>query len=206
VACYVDRLIDYTGRVPYRHKVWCHLVADSDDELLAGAAELGLSEAWMQGTRGWDSHFDLPAPLRPGALDLGALEVDFRFLGRRTRARRAAMKLGADRAVGAPVGAVVEVPLPPGDWGLLHAPPGVEVGWRADHPLLGEQPVVTLTAVGETAGIVTLAGPGVADGSGAVQRVGLVLTATARDRNRSRTGRPSPRRPGEREGREAPFR
>ena len=31
VALYVDRLIDYTGRVPYRHKVWCHLVADSDE-------------------------------------------------------------------------------------------------------------------------------------------------------------------------------
>ena len=43
VALYVDRLIDYTGRVPYRHKVWCHLVADTDDELLAAAAELGAS-------------------------------------------------------------------------------------------------------------------------------------------------------------------
>jgi hypothetical protein len=184
VACYVDRLIDYTGRVPYRHKVWCHLVADSDTELLACAAELGLSEAWLQGTRGWDSHFDLPAPLRSGALDLGAVEVDFRFMGRRTRARRAAMKLDADRAVGAPTGVAVEVPLPAGDWALLNAPRGVDVGWRIDHPLLAHQPVVTLAATGEVSGVVTLAEPGVADGSGGVQRVGLVLTATARDRPR----------------------
>jgi hypothetical protein len=191
VACYVDRLIDYTDRVPYRHKVWCHLVADSDEELLACAAELGLSEAWMQGTRGWDSHFDLPAPLRPGALAIGARSVDFRFMGRRTRARRAALKLGGDQAVGAPAGVVVEVPLPPGDWGVLGAPRGVEVGWRADHPLLADRPVVTLAAPGELAGVVTLAEPGVAAapagsaGPGAVHRVALVLTATARDRDRS---------------------
>ena len=95
MACYVDRLIDYTGRVPYRHKVWCHLVADSDQELLACAAELGLSEAWLQGSRTWDTHFDLPAPLRPAAMQLGAVEVDFRFMGRRTRARRSALKLDA---------------------------------------------------------------------------------------------------------------
>jgi hypothetical protein len=187
VACYVDRLIDYTDRVPYRHKVWCHLVADSDDELLACAAELGLSEAWLQGTRGWDSHFDLPAPLRPAAVALGAVPVDFRFMGRRTRARRAALKLDADRAVGAPTGTVVEVPLPLGDWGVLNAPADVEVGWRTGHPLLTDQPVVTLgSAATEVAGVVTLAEPGVADGSGGVCRVALVLTATASDRRPGR--------------------
>jgi Protein of unknown function (DUF4031) len=182
VACYVDRLIDYTGRVPYRHKVWCHLVADSDDELLRCADRLGLSEAWLQGTRGWDTHFDLPAPLRPAARELGALEVDFRFMGRRTRARREAMKLGADQAVGAPIGTAVEVPLPPGDWGVLNVPRGVEVGWRAGHPLLADQPVVTLGATDEVAGIVTFAEPGVATATGVVRRVALVLTATARSR------------------------
>jgi hypothetical protein len=186
VSCYVDRLIDYTGRVPYRHKVWCHLVADSDDELLSCAEKLGLSEAWLQGTRGWDSHFDLPAPLRPPAQTLGALEVDFRFMGRRTRARRAAMKLDADQAAGAPVGTAMDVPLPPGDWGVLNAPRGVEVGWRADHPLLGDQPVATLGADDEFAGIVTFAEPGVAtaSGAGAVCRVAVVFTATARPPDR----------------------
>ncbi len=180
MSCYVDRLIDYTGRVPYRHKVWCHLVADSDDELLRAAEQLGLSEAWLQGTRGWDTHFDLPAPLRPAAQALGAIEVDFRFMGRRTRARREALKLDADQAVGAPVGTAVEVPLPAGDWGMLSAPRGVQVGWRADHPLLGEQPVATLEASAELAGVVTFAEPGVASSTGAVCRVAVVFTATAR--------------------------
>jgi hypothetical protein len=180
VACYVDRLIDYTGRVPYRHKVWCHLVADSDQELLACAAELGLSEAWLQGSRTWDTHFDLPAPLRPAAMQLGAVEVDFRFMGRRTRARRSALKLDADVAVGAPAGTTVEVPIASGDWRVLSAPDGIRVSWRADHPLLGDRPVAVLHAPGEWRGVVTLAEPAVASGQGAVARIGAVFAATTR--------------------------
>ncbi len=99
MALYVDRLIDYTGRVPYRHKVWCHLVADTDDELLAAAAELGAADEWMQGRRGWDTHFDVPAPWRAEAVALGAHEVDFRFMALRTRSRRAAMGMAATRLV-----------------------------------------------------------------------------------------------------------
>jgi len=175
VACYVDRLIDYTGRVPYRHKVWCHLVADSDQELLACAAELGLSEAWLQGSRSWDTHFDLPAPLRPAAMQLGAVEVDFRFMGRRTRARRSALKLDADLAAGAPAGTAMEVPLPPGDWGVTSVPPGLEVGWRAEHPLLGDGPVVVVGAADERHGVITFAASG-----GVETRVGVVFAATTR--------------------------
>jgi hypothetical protein len=179
VACYVDRLIDYTGRVAYRHKVWCHLVADSDDELVACADELGVSEAWLQGTRGWDSHFDLPAPLRPVARSLGAIDVDFRFMGRRTRARRAALRLGADQAVGAPAGTTVEVPLPAGDWRLPHAAEGLEVAWRSDHALLPDRTVAVLAAPGAFAGIVTFEPASARSEPAGPRRVAVVLTASA---------------------------
>lgn len=157
VACYVDRLIDYTGRVPYRHKVWCHLVADSNDELLACAAHLGLSEAWIQGTRGWDTHFDIPAPMRELARELGAVEVDYRFMGRRTSARRAAGKLGADLAVGSPVGAAIEVPLPAGTWVAVAPPLGIDVAMTTHHSLLVDRSLAVFSGGGEFSGIVTFA-------------------------------------------------
>jgi hypothetical protein len=179
VALYVDRLIDYTGRVPYRHKVWCHLVADTDDELLAAAAELGGSEEWLQGSRGWDTHFDLPAPWRADAVALGAAEVDFRFMALRTRSRRAALALGADRAVGAPVGSAIEVPLSDGSsWRVEGAPVGVEVGWRDDHPLFPGRSVAVLVADGERAGEVTIAADG--GSSDPAIRVGAVWSSRAR--------------------------
>jgi len=176
VACYVDRLVDYSGRVTYRHKIWCHLVADTDDELVACAAELGISEAWLQGTRGWDQHFDLPAPIRPGAVDLGAIEVDFRFMGRRTRARRAALALGADVAVGAPEGAVIEVPLAPGRWEAAASPPGVTATWADGHPLLGDCPVVRLASDRPVTGVVALRRDGGAERVDVV-RIGIVVGA-----------------------------
>ena len=184
MALYVDRLIDYTGRVPYRHKVWCHLVADTDDELLAAAAELGASEDWMQGRRGWDSHFDVPAPWRASAIELGAVEVDFRFMALRTRARRAALALPgtATHAVGAPTGAPIEVPLPTGrEWRVDQPPDGMTVSWIGPHPLLPGRAVAVLAADGERSGVVRFtpaAAPG-APGPGASVEVAAVWASRA---------------------------
>ncbi|MGZ4729830.1 MAG: DUF4031 domain-containing protein [Acidimicrobiales bacterium] len=166
MALYVDRLIDYTGRVPYRHKVWCHLVADTDDELLAAASELGAAEEWMQGRRGWDTHFDVPAPWREEALAIGAHEVDFRFMALRTRSRRAAMGLAAGQAVGAPAGSAIEVPLPGDGWRVERAPEGVTVAWRDDHPLLVGRRVAVLCADADCGGVVSFAPGEAGDGLG----------------------------------------
>ena len=178
MALYVDRLIDYTGRVPYRHKVWCHLVADSDEELRAAAAELGAAEEWMQGRRGWDTHFDVPAPWRDAALALGAHDVDFRFMALRTRSRRAALALGPLLAVGAPVGTSIEVPLPVGvgAWTVEHAPTGTEVAWRPDHPLLPDRTVAVLAADADCTAVVTFA----RDTSGATGRVEVAAVWSSR--------------------------
>ena len=156
--CYVDRLIDYTGRVPYRHKVWCHLVADPD-ELLAGAGRARAAGSGCRGRRGWDTHFDVPAPLRRGRSASSAREVDFRFMALRTRARR--HRHGPRSGPGGgrgPTGSVMEVPLPESDgWRAAAVPDGVTVTWRHDHPLLVGRSVAVLSAGEERSGVVSFA-------------------------------------------------
>ncbi len=125
-------------------------------ELLAYAAELGISPSWLQGSRSWDHHFDLPAPLRPEAVALGAVEVDFRFMGRRTRARRAALSLGADVAVGAPTDTVIEVPLAEGRWRAKVVPDALSVSWAQGHPRLGEVAVARLASSGPASGVIVV--------------------------------------------------
>jgi hypothetical protein len=110
----------------------------------------------MQGSRGWDTHVDMPAPWREAAIGLGAVEVDFRFMALRTRSRRAALALGHDGAVGAPVGSPIDVPLPVGSdgWHVDRPPEGVRVTWRLDHPLLPDRTVAVLSADRDRADVV----------------------------------------------------
>ncbi len=58
---------------------WCHLSADTVEELHAFAERLGLRRAWFQSDThsirgGW--HYDVTAPKRALAVRLGAQEVD----------------------------------------------------------------------------------------------------------------------------------
>jgi hypothetical protein len=66
VAVYVD-----DEQVPWRGKLWCHLVADSLGELHAFARCLGLKEAWFQAGSVYP-HYDVTLSLRERALTLGA--------------------------------------------------------------------------------------------------------------------------------------
>lgn len=62
-------------RIPWRGREWCHLVADSLDELHAFAATLGLRRAWFQGRASYP-HYDVTMSVRTRALALGALNAD----------------------------------------------------------------------------------------------------------------------------------
>ncbi len=80
---YVDALRDYGWRLGKS----CHLVADSDDELHAFAARVGMKRAWFQPKS--TPHYDLTASRRAKAVALGAVELDrsgFVALIRRKRA------------------------------------------------------------------------------------------------------------------------
>ena len=69
---------------------WSHMVADTDEELHAFARRLGMKRRWFQHKVGrpHQAHYDVPERVRQDALDLGAVPVTWRQVGRMMRERR----------------------------------------------------------------------------------------------------------------------
>lgn len=57
---------------------WCHMTADSTEELVAFALKLGLQAKYIQFKGTWKEHFDVTEQKRRKAVLLGAVEVSFR--------------------------------------------------------------------------------------------------------------------------------
>lgn len=57
--------------IPWRGKLWCHLVADTLPELHAFARRLGLRQAWFQ-AKSIYPHYDVTVSMRDRALIMGA--------------------------------------------------------------------------------------------------------------------------------------
>lgn len=57
---------------------WCHLTADTPDELMAFARGLGLNSSWLQYPGTWKEHFDVTMTVRRRAVASGAIEVSRR--------------------------------------------------------------------------------------------------------------------------------
>jgi hypothetical protein len=89
VACYVDSVRDYPD-AGLRHTRFCHLLADTREELHAMADDLGIPRRFFQDHQ-WRWHHDLPEHLRARAVQLGAHEVTMHEVGALLRARRAAL-------------------------------------------------------------------------------------------------------------------
>lgn len=70
MTVYVD-----SERIRWRGREWCHLVADSLDELHAFATKLGLKRRWFQ-DQGRYPHYDVTVSVREQALRLGAMDAD----------------------------------------------------------------------------------------------------------------------------------
>ena len=87
MACYVDTVRDYPT-AGLRHTRFCHLLADTREELHAMADALGVPRRYVQ-DHPWRWHHDLPEPLRPRAVALGAKEIDLHEVGALLRQRRA---------------------------------------------------------------------------------------------------------------------
>jgi hypothetical protein len=90
VAVYVDALRSYPG-AGLRFTEFCHLLADTRDELHEMADRIGMPRRFFQ-DHPWRWHYDLPEHLRDVALDLGALELTMRQVADLLRARRAAVR------------------------------------------------------------------------------------------------------------------
>ncbi|WP_369214413.1 DUF4031 domain-containing protein [Streptomyces flavofungini] len=93
MTVYVDEILDWTLVAQargLRHTHWCHLTADTEGELHAFAARLGLRRSWFQrkdaNDVGW--HYDVTPNKRAQAVRLGAQEVDHGFIARLMDHRR----------------------------------------------------------------------------------------------------------------------
>jgi hypothetical protein len=68
MAVYVDRF-----RTPFRQIVMSHMLADTLDELLAMADQVGLRRQWLHADP--VPHFDISQAKRKAAIDAGAIEI-----------------------------------------------------------------------------------------------------------------------------------
>jgi len=89
MAVYVDRLCDYG----WRHGRSCHLIADSVDELIEFAIQMGLRREWYQPKS--SPHFDLTVDARSEAVRRGAVELDSRAFVTKIRELREKRNAGA---------------------------------------------------------------------------------------------------------------
>lgn len=94
MTVYVD-----DAMIPWRGSRWCHLQADSEEELHEFAARIGLRRDWFQpGTRPEAAHYDVTKPKRAQAIAQGAVAETVRQGSERRLAARRARLEGAGRA------------------------------------------------------------------------------------------------------------
>jgi hypothetical protein len=62
---------------------WCHMIADTDDELHTMAARLGLRRGWLHVSSSGIAHYDLRPWQRERAIEFGAIEITSKDLVRR---------------------------------------------------------------------------------------------------------------------------
>lgn len=86
---YVDDM-----RARYGRMVMCHLLADTDEELHAMAARIGVARRWHQAPPKHDSHYDIALSKRALAVAAGARQITWRQAGAMNMVRRMTGKLG----------------------------------------------------------------------------------------------------------------
>ena len=97
MAVYVDDCM-----LSWRGKLWCHLVADSLDELHTFAAALGLRRAWFQDKTRYP-HYDVTDNMRKKALAMGALHGDdVDIISRAKKLRQELIQLAVNTIAAAP--------------------------------------------------------------------------------------------------------
>lgn len=75
------------GRVVHSSK-WCHLVADTSEELIALAVKIGLRPGYIQHPGTVHEHFDVTEGKRWQAIRAGAIQIDWTELAELDTAKR----------------------------------------------------------------------------------------------------------------------
>lgn len=84
MAVYVDDM-----RAPFGRMIMCHMVADTDYELHAMAAKIGVARKWHQKAGTHLSHYDIALSKRALAVAAGAIEIDRQGMVNILRRKRA---------------------------------------------------------------------------------------------------------------------
>lgn len=91
MAVYVDDMQAGYGRMKM-----CHMVADTDEELHAMAANIGVARHWHQKHGTPQSHYDICLSKRVLAVHYGAQEITQRETGMIVRRKREALTSSAE--------------------------------------------------------------------------------------------------------------
>jgi len=75
VAVYVDNVYIPAKVGNMRPAVWCHMTADTKDELHAFAVMLGMNTRWFQDKPNGLWHYDVTKTVRARAVRAGAIEI-----------------------------------------------------------------------------------------------------------------------------------
>jgi hypothetical protein len=97
MPCYVDTVREYPD-AGLRFTEFCHLLADTREELHEMADRLGIPRRFFQ-DHPWRWHHDLPAHLRARAVALGAREVTMHEVGALLRSRKAQARADPARPI-----------------------------------------------------------------------------------------------------------
>lgn len=90
MTVYVDDMRAKFGRM-----VMCHMLADTDEELHAMAARIGVARKWWQSpAKTSGSHYDIALSKRALAVQAGAVEITMRQAGSMNARRRVTGQLG----------------------------------------------------------------------------------------------------------------
>ena len=84
MTVYVDNM-----RAPFGRLIMCHMLADTEAELHAMAARIGVARRWYQG-----DHYDVCLSKRAAAVRAGAVEVPLRTMAYMRANRRETGTLG----------------------------------------------------------------------------------------------------------------
>lgn len=92
MTVYVDPLVHY-GWIMYGENVKsCHMIADTEKELVEFGKSIGLKEDWLQPKS--FTHFDLVESKRKKAIEAGAVDLPIGDFVKKIVELRAALKLG----------------------------------------------------------------------------------------------------------------